>query len=204
MKTAPLPTALCAVALLATTAPGIAAGSEDEALAEIREATERYKDIEVARDDGYIRDPDDHCVTAKAEGFPPQLGAMGVHYLRPDLLAITETESRVAGDGTHTDFTQPGVLVYEPQADGSLELVAVENLVFAEAWRASGHESPPTFHGNEYYYMIDNPRTDVDEAHGFRPHYELHIWLYRDNPNGLYAQFNPNVTCEHHEEADES
>lgn len=134
MKTAPLPTALCAVALLATTAPGIAAGSEDEALAEIREATERYKDIEVARDDGYIRDPDDHCVTAKAEGFPPQLGAMGVHYLRPDLLGIAETESRVAGDGTHTDFTPPGVLVYEPQADGSLELVAVENLVFAEAW----------------------------------------------------------------------
>lgn len=34
---------------------------------------------------------------------------------------------------------QPGVLVYEPQADGSLELVAVDNLVFRDTWKRAGH-----------------------------------------------------------------
>ena len=48
--------------------------------------------------------------------------------------------------------------------------------------------------------LIDNPATtDVDEAHGFMPHYELHVWLYRDNPNGTFAQFNPNVSCRYHQ-----
>jgi hypothetical protein len=47
--------------------------------------------------------------------------------------------------------------------------------------------------------MVDNPATpDVDEAHGFMPHYELHMWLYRDNPNGLFAPFNPDVSCRYH------
>jgi hypothetical protein len=32
----------------------------------------------------------------------------------------------------------------------------------------------------------------------FDPHYDRHVWLYRDNPNGLFAQFNPNVSCQHH------
>jgi hypothetical protein len=41
-------------------------------------------------------------------------------------------------------------------------------------------------------------RTDIDEAHGFEPHYELHAWVFRENPNGPFEQFNPAVTCEHH------
>ncbi len=56
----------------------------------------------------------------------------------------------------------------------------------------------PEFLGNQYYHMVNNPLTEADEAHGFEPHYELHMWLYRENPTDLFAQFNPNVTCEHH------
>lgn len=175
-----------------------ATGVPDDVLREMRTLTERYRDVKAAEADGYIRDPLDYCVTAAFEGQPPQLGGMGIHYFRPDLLQITATAPRIDGAGTHTDFLKPAVLIYEPQADGSLALVAVENLVFQKAWHDAGHSAPPEFQGNQYYSMIDNPLTDVDEAHMFQPHYELHVWLYRDNPNGLFAQFNPNVTCEHH------
>lgn len=167
----------------------------------VRKATERFQDVKVALKEGYVRDPMDMCVTAPFEGQPRQLGEMGIHFFRPDLLELTATTPRVAGKGTHTDFSTPGVLVYEPQANGDLKLVAVENLVFAEGWQAAGHTTPPEFEGYQYYRMVDNPATtDVDEAHGFMPHYELHMWLYRDNPNGIFAQFNPDVTCRYHKE----
>lgn len=173
----------------------------EEALSEIRRATERFRDVEVAEAEGYIRDPMNLCVTAPMEGLPAQLGAMGIHFFRPDLLGITVTEPRIDGRGTHTDFARPGVLIYEPRPDGSLELVAVESFVFQEAWKAAGHTEPPSFHGFQYYPMTDNPRTpDVDEAHMFEPHYELHVWLYRENPTGMFMEFNPAVTCEHHRE----
>ena len=45
--------------------------------------------------------------------------------------------------------------------------------------------------------MEDDPATAIDEAHMFEPHYDLHVWLYRDNPSGMFAQFNPNVSCAH-------
>ena len=174
-------------------------GPGEPTLAEVRNATERFRDVNVALAQGYVRDPGDLCDTAEMMGRPASLGAMGVHYFRPDLLGITAPPSpRVNGGGTHTDFRQPSILIYEPQSDGSLELVAVENLVFADAWRASGRLAPPTFHGVPYDTMRDDPNTATDEAHMFEPHFDRHVWLYRDNPNGIFAPFNPAVTCAHH------
>ena len=173
-------------------------------LAEVRQATERFRDVNVALAEGYIRDPFDFCDTAAMMGRPASDGAMGVHYFRPDLLGVTAQPSpRVNGVGTHTDFRTPSILLYEPQADGSLELVAVENLVFAAAWRAAGHTEPPTFHGVPYDSMADDPNTAVDEAHMFEPHFDRHVWIYRDNPNGVFAPFNPAVTCVYHKGAQE-
>lgn len=163
----------------------------------IRAATEKYRDVNVAIAEGYIL-PMDMCITAAMEGAPAQLGAMGLHYFRPDLLGITAEQPRVNGAGTHTDFHQPAILVYEPQPDGSAQLVAIENLVWAEAWREAGNTAAPSFHGFEYYYMHDNPETKADEAHGFEPHYELHFWLYKENPAGMFQPFNPTVVCDHH------
>jgi len=163
-------------------------------LARIRQATARFRDINVALSEGYVI-PAPHCVAAAEEGEPKQLGGMGVHVVRPDLLGITAMYPRVNGVGTNTDFTKPSVLVYEPKADGSYELVALENLIFAQAWHAAGNLKRPEFHGNEYYRIIDNPATPIDEAHGFEPHYELHIWLYRDNPAGMFMPFNTRVKC---------
>jgi hypothetical protein len=167
-------------------------------LAEIRAATEKYRDINVALAEGYIL-PADMCDTADMMGLPKEVGAMGVHYIRPDLLGITAPPNpRVDGTSTYTDFTQPSVLIYEPQADGSLELVAVENLVFAASWKAAGNEAPPALHNVAFDFMSDDLTTPLDEAHNFMPHYDRHVWLYRENPNGVFAQYNPNVTCEHH------
>jgi hypothetical protein len=162
---------------------------------ELRAATERYRDVNVALADGYVPPPMEMCETAEHMGMPAELGGMGIHYFRPDLLGITAVEPRVDGTGTHTDFRQPAVLIYEPQADGTLELVAIENLVFKAAWEAAGNRQPPTFNGVPWDTMEDDPSTPADEAHMFAPHYDLHVWIYRDNPKGLYAQFNPNVSC---------
>ena len=135
-------------------------------------------------------------------GRPAALGAMGIHFFRPDLLGITKPPSpRVSGTGTHTDFRQPSILIYEPKADGSLELVAVENLVFADAWRAAGHAERPTFHGVPDDAMADDPSTALDEAHMFEPHFDRHVWIYRENPNGVFTPFNPAVTCAAHQAA---
>jgi hypothetical protein len=201
--------ALAAAALSATAASAVAQtpkpsapGPGEPTLNEVRKLTERFTDVNVALAEGYIRDPFDLCDTADMMGKPAALGAMGVHYFRPDLLGITAPPSpRVDGDGVHTDFRKPSILIYEPQADGSLKLVAVENLVFIKAWRQLGKTAPPTFHGVAYDTMIDNPETAVDEAHQFQPHFDRHVWIYRDNPSGVFSPFNPAVSCKHHKGA---
>jgi hypothetical protein len=172
---------------------------DEPTLDEVRHATQRFRDVAVAIAEGYIRDPMNLCDTAEMMGRPASQGAMGIHFFRPDLLGITAPPSpRVNGTGTHTDFRQPSILIYEPQADGSLQLVAVENLVFAAAWRAAGHTEPPSFHGVKWDSMIDDPATALDEAHLFEPHFDRHVWIFRENPNGVFAQFNPAVSCANH------
>jgi hypothetical protein len=174
-------------------------GQGEPTLAEVREATKRFTDVNVALAEGYIRDPGNMCDTAEMMGRPASLGAMGIHFFRPDLLGISAPPNpRVDGIGTHTDFRRPAILIYEPQADGSLELVAVENLVVRKAWHAAGNPEAPRFQGVAYDAMTDDPATAIDEAHMFEPHYDRHVWIYRENPNGVFAQFNPNVSCRHH------
>ncbi|HYD52197.1 MAG TPA: hypothetical protein VEA99_06210 [Gemmatimonadaceae bacterium] len=188
-------TALAALASAAGSGPPL--GEPD--LATVRRATERFRDVKVALAEGYVRDPGNVCDDAPMMGKPASLGAMGIHFFRPDLLGITGPPNpRVTGTGTHTDFTRPSILIYEPQADGSLELVAVENLVFVDAWTKAGNTTAPSYQGVEYDLMRDDPGTKVDEAHLFAPHWDRHVWLYRENPNGMFAQFNPNVTCKWH------
>lgn len=179
---------------------GSCAGTSEPSLDQVNEAARRYRDVRTAISEGYTTD--NKCVTAQMLGFPAAQGAMGLHYVRRDLLGLPDKpKGRVAGTGTYTDFAKPAMLVYEPQPDGSLELVAVENLVFKKAWEAAGNDGPPSFRGNPYLLLADNPATSLDEAHGWEPHYELHAWVLRDNPLGTFKPFNPNVTCRHHKAA---
>lgn len=191
-------TAFALAAALATTAPALL-HAQDADLAELRTALGKYQDVNAALADGYIPDPSGSCVAAGAEGLPPELGAMGIHYIHPELLGLTGNDPVVTGTGTNTDFTTPAALLYEPQADGSLQLVGVENLVFEEAWKAAGNTEPPMFNGRPWDYMADDPATEAHEAHGFAPHYDQHVWLFRDAAAGAELEpFNANVTCEHH------
>jgi len=187
-----------ALAYAVTKGPDPRPAPGEPTLAEVRLATERFQDVNVALAEGYLRDPANLCETAEMMGRPAKLGAMGVHYFRPDLLGLTAEEPRVDGNGAHTDFRRPSILIYEPQADGSMELVAVENLVFRAAWEARYGARRPSFHGVAYDQMEDDPNTPADEAHMFQPHFDRHVWIYRENPNGVFAPFNPAVTCEHH------
>jgi hypothetical protein len=179
----------------------VAPATEPDLVA-VRRATDRFRDSKVALAEGYLRDPTNTCETADMMGRPASDGAMGIHFLRPDLLGLAPpSTARVSGNGTHTDFLKPAVLIYEPQKDGSLALVAVENLVWVKSWEAAGNREAPSFQGVKFDLMADDPATKLDEAHGFDPHYDRHVWLYRDNPRGMYAQFNPNVSCAHHKPA---
>jgi hypothetical protein len=192
---------IIAAAALAAGTAAYAPTAGEPTLEEVRAATERFRDVKVAMAEGYV-DASGMCETAGHMGMDKALGGMGIHFARMDLLGIKGPPNpRVDGDGTHTDFRKPSILIYEPRADGTLELVAVENLVFRKAWEAAGHKAPPTFHGRTWDAMQDDPATPADEAHMFEPHYDQHVWLYRENPKGTYTPFNPTVTCEHHKPA---
>lgn len=171
--------------------------AESVDLDQLRAAVTKYQDVNVALADGYIT-PDNHCVSAAGEGLPADLGAMGIHYIHPALLKITATEPRVDGMSTYTDWMRPSVLIYEPQADGSLELVGVENLVFEAAWKAAGNSDQPVLNDRSWDHMADDPATEGDEAHGFAPHFDQHVWLFRENPMGNLMPFNPSVSCGGH------
>jgi hypothetical protein len=104
------------------------------------------------------------------------LGAMGYHYAKPDLLR----------DGT-VSLLEPETLMYEPGPGGQMRLVGMEYIVFIEDWQGT---SPPTLLGQEFH------------QHSFLPIYKLHVWLWRDNPRGMFADWNPKVSCEHAAEAE--
>ena len=186
----------CAVAFAVSTPAALWA--EDVDLDQLRTALEKYQDVNVALADGYIPDPSGMCVTAEMAGAPAELGGMGIHYLHPGILQITGTDPIVDGTNTDTDWSRPAILIYEPQADGSMQLVGLENLVFEEAWIATGEPSPMT-NGRPWDYMKDDPATEGHKAHGFAPHYDQHIWLWREAAEGSELEpFNANVTCVHH------
>jgi hypothetical protein len=159
----------------------------DQALQQLRSQLDNYRSVSWATAHGYV--PASGCEAH------PTLGAMGYHYARPDLLGLTApVNGRVNGTGTYTGTEPPAILLYIPDGHGGLKLAGIELLVFAAAWQA-GHHEPPKYRGREFNYMADNPNTPQDEAHGFMPHYDLHIWLFEHNPSGLYAQWNPSLSC---------
>jgi len=167
----------------------------------VRQATKKYEDINVALAEGYVPAPPGHCITAASEGLPPAWGGMGIHYIQPKMLKITGAMPKVHGESTHTDFMHPGILLYEPTADGSMKLVGVENLVFLQAWQAAGHQAAPTFAGRHYDMMADNSSTEQDEAHNFEPHMDQHIYFAKsEDARDQLNPFNPSVTCKYYKE----
>lgn len=167
-------------AMQASAAPAfeLSLSAEDrQLLAQIRAATAQYHDVDRAVADGYVREP--VCAAIAT-------GAMGVHYPNTALIGFVPGVLPRTGTDPNIDPLRPDVLVYEPQPSGRMRLVAVEYMVFQAAWQAAHPEQPvPSMFGVPF---------DL-RTHGWKPHYELHLWLWRENPNGLTAEWNPKVEC---------
>jgi len=165
--------ALAAMALASVAIGGASARSD---LSSVREATARFHSLTQAGRAGYGAFPAGvplhECISSLTGA-----GAMGIHWVNGNLL-----------DGT-LDPNKPEVLVYEPGADGKLHLVALEYVIFQADWYAN--------HAANTMPMLFGQELMVGDAARFQipPFFALHVWLYKDNPSGLFASFNPSVSC---------
>lgn len=126
----------------------------------VRDVNARFSDVSVATAEGYAPIP---CVSG-IEG-----GAMGIHYVNGKLLEDGEI-----------DIAKPEAVMYEPQADGSMELVAVEYIT----------TKGPASLGGQLFNFTGSPN-----RYGLPPFYELHAWVWAHNPSGMFEDWNPRVSC---------
>ena len=126
-------------------------------LAQVRAATAKYHDVNEALVDGYV--PVSPCVAL------PTGPAMGIHYAN-----IQKVDAEI-------DVNDPEILVYAPEADGELRLVAVEYMIPKVA--VSG---VPELYGRHFH---DGPMDT----------WTLHAWVWRNNPAGMFEDFNAKVSC---------
>ncbi len=131
----------------------------------VRKATARFRDINVALAEGYA--PGTPCVSG------PNSGAMGVHLINGALL------------GKEVDAETPEALIYEPSPNGRMRLVGVEIITFASDWV----DEVPALDGHLLHYV------GAPNRYGIPAFYEIHVWAWRNNPDGTFADWNPRVTC---------
>jgi hypothetical protein len=164
--------ALTAVAL-ATTASTAAAASGD--LRSARAGTAGFHDNDAAVAAGYGEFTDAQGIACIDKAGA---GGMGIHYVNGGL---------VGDDAVNPE--SPEALVYETTRNGRLRLVAAEYIVFQSAWDAT-HSSPPSLFGEEFELVGSGNR------YGIPPFYELHAWLWKLNPSGMFEDWNPRVSCQ--------
>lgn len=146
----------------------------DGGLDRVRQVTEKFRSLTVANNAGY-------GLLVDAKGIAcidmPGAGAMGVHYANGSLV----------GDGAIDPMT-PEAVVYEPDEQGRPHLVALEYVVFQEAWDAQ-HSTKPSLFGQDFSL------SPAGNRFGLPAFYSLHAWLFKHNPAGMFAMWNPKVTC---------
>lgn len=108
-------------------------------------------------------------VTACKEN-PPE-GGMGYHYGNIGYYL----------DGL-VDPRKPEILLYEPQPSGGLRLVALEYAVPFFTWPS---DTPPRLFGRDLKHVADQGE------------WQLHVWIWKHNPSGIFSDWNPTVDCEH-------
>jgi hypothetical protein len=171
MKTFNMRVAALALGLAAITTPTAQADTASAKLPPELEAARdllaKYKDPVVAVRDGYFS-------TLGCVHYAD--GAMGVHFLNTALIS------------PELDPARPQILVYEPVGD-RLELVAAEWFVPL----ATGIKQRPALFGQPFNGpMAGHEPLMPDGLH----HYDLHVWLFKENPKGVFAVTNPSVSCE--------
>jgi hypothetical protein len=80
-------------------------------------------------------------------------------------------------------------MVYAPDRDGTLRLAAVEYLVDKKAWDATHKHPPVLFTGHPFSV------TKAPNRYGLNTFYSQHVWVWKANPAGLLAMWNPTVHC---------
>ena len=167
------------IALIGTSLEIGAANADDALEAQLdslRQAFAKYEDPYVAVRDLYLSTVGCvHYDGSKMEGhmdYPK--GAMGIHFVN------------VTVQGP-PDPMKPNVLIYEPDG-GKLRLVAVEWLVPL----AAAQERPSLF-GQPFQGPMEGHEPLIPQ--GFA-HYDLHAWLFKENPLGMFSPTNPNVSCD--------
>ena len=136
----------------------------------VREATAIFRDVNQAV--GY--EPFGGCVSG------PEEGAMGVHFVNQELLLDGEL-----------NVNKPEALIYELN-NGQARLVGVEYIVLAEQWDSAHREPPvPPVLEDQLFHFNESPNRFRLPAF-----YELHVWAWRDNPNGTFADWNTRVSCD--------
>ena len=157
--------------LIALTSVAVASPSDVKAQTTlpdiVRQATAQFKDVRKATGYALLHG----CVSG------PQEGAMGIHFANGALV----------GDG-ELDAQHPEALLYEPKG-GKLQLVGVEYVVIADDWNAK-HQAPPVLMGQLFNFV------GAPNRYGIPAFYELHVWAWKNNPSGMFADWNPRVSCE--------
>jgi hypothetical protein len=136
----------------------------------VREGTRQYVDVNSATAAGY--GPFLGCVAGTDHG------AMGVHYVNGTLL----------GNLT-LDPAQPQALIYEP-INGKMKLVGVEFILDSASWLAANNNTPPVLNGQVFNFVGAPNRFNIPSF------FELHVWAWRDNPQGAFVDWNNHVTCD--------
>ncbi len=142
---------------------------QDKLVEIVRNATAQYQDVSRATAAGYT--PVLGCVSGSDHG------AMGVHYVKGSLL------------NGPIDATQPQALIYEPSSNGQMKLVGVEFIILASSLPPN---AAPEVEGHLMLY-VDNPN-----RYGLPAFFELHVWAWRNNPQGPFVDWNNDVSCACH------
>jgi hypothetical protein len=167
----------CAIVLLAVTAPPSQAQSVPAELQSVRKLLDKYNDPIVAVHDGFLSTVG--CVEYPKGGAEGSMryaaGGMGVHFIN------------MGNVGPTLDPAKPQVLIYEPVGD-KLRLVAAEWFMPVQV---AGGKAPSIF-GKELQGPMEGHKPLMPaEVH----HYDLHVWLWKTNPEGVYSPTNPAVKC---------
>lgn len=161
----------CVLSLAAVSVwSGAAAGAADDPWQEVKAATARYHSLRQAQSAGYST-ADEPCVASPD-------GTMGVHAINTELMADPAI-----------DPLRPEIILYVPDKHGKFKIVGVEY------WKADADGDLATDE--------DRPSVLGQPADGPMPghtptmpvHYDLHVWLWEENPSGFFAPFNPAISC---------
>ncbi|MEP7331826.1 MAG: hypothetical protein ABI692_07025 [Terracoccus sp.] len=146
-------------------------------LAQVRKATAKFHRVDAAIAAGYelgwVNGSGVRILTGCVSD--PTAGAMGYHYFNAKLMADNAVNTR-----------EPEALVYAPTRSGGLRLVAVEWVVRSAQSNPPGVSEPPTVLGMKMHILVPPPGPAF---------YLLHAWLWKHNPSGMFADWNPKVSC---------